>query len=140
MATAKILQPELPGQGARPASRASTQDHAELVVLRLDDQGVIRDCSAACKDVFGYPAVELIGRHVSILLPQLPETDLVEEGRINTHLAYLCRCGLAFQARHHSGRHFGIELFINRLDSHNVAVLMRRLDAHGTTDAVGRPH
>lgn len=140
MATAKILQPELSGQGARQASRALPQDHAKLVVLRLDDRGIIHDCSAACKDVFGYPAAELIGRHVSILLPQLPEIDLVEEGRINTHLAYLCRCGLAFQARHSSGRHFGVELFINRLDAHNVAVLMRRLDAHTPTDAVGRAH
>lgn len=140
MATAKIPQPEPPGQGARPASRASIQGHAELTMLRLDDQGIIRDCGAACGEVFGYPPVGLIGRHVSILLPQLPETDLVEAGRINTHLACLCRCGLVFQARHHSGRHFSIELFVNRLDAHNVAVLMRRLHAHGTTEAVGRPH
>ncbi|MEW5966085.1 MAG: PAS domain-containing protein [Pseudomonadota bacterium] len=116
------------------------QTATELVVLSLDDQGVIHDCSEACQRVFGFPAAELIGCHVSTLLPQLPAAELVRNGRIDTRLAYLCHCGFAFQARHRNGQRFGIELFINRLDHHNVAVLVRRLNVHATTDAVGRAH
>ena len=36
---------------------------------------------------------------------------------------------VAFQARHRDGGAFLSELFINRLDSHNVVVLVRRLEA-----------
>lgn len=140
MATAGTPQPRSLSQHSGHASAMPAQAPTELVVLSLDDQGVIRDCSAACQKVFGFPAVELIGCHVSTLLPQLPATELVRDGRIDTRLAYLCHCGFPFQARHRSGQGFGIELFINRLDHHNIAVLVRRLDAHATTDAVGRAH
>lgn len=128
--------PQLPGRApVMPAPR-----HTELVVLSLDDQGVIHDCSAACHKVFGFLAVELVGCHVSTLLPQLPAAELVQDGRIDARLAYLCHCGFLFQARHRNGHRFGIELFINRLDHHNVAVLVRRLDAHAPADAAGRAH
>jgi len=98
-------------------------------VLTLNDQGVIRDCSRACEQVFGYAPEELAGRHVSMLLPQLPDTDLVQAGRINARLAHLCHCAVAFQARRRDGRCFASELFINLLGSHNVVVLVRSLEA-----------
>jgi hypothetical protein len=64
-----------------------------------------------------------------MLLPQLPDTDLVQEGRINSRLAHLCHCAVAFQARRRDGRCFASELFINLLGSHNVVILVRRLEA-----------
>lgn len=101
----------------------------DLAVLTLDDLGMIRDCSQTCERVFGYLPEELAGRHVSTLLPQLPDTELVQEGRINSRLAHLCHCAFAFQARRRDGRCFASELFINRLGSHNVVVLVRSLEA-----------
>jgi len=101
----------------------------DLVVLTLDDLGVIRECSMACEQVFGYLPHELAGRHVSMLLPQLPDTELVQEDRINSRLAHLCHCAVAFQARRRDGQCFSSELFINRLGSHNVVVLVRSLEA-----------
>lgn len=103
------------------------------LALTLDDLGVIRDCSRACEPVFGYRPDELIGRHISVLLPQLPDADLVQEGRINSRLAFLCHCAFVFQARCRDGRFFASELFINRLDTHNVVVLVRNLDMSGST-------
>lgn len=100
----------------------------ELAALTLDDMGVIRDCNRACEQMFGYLPDELASRHVSMILPQLPHTGLVQDERINSHLAYLCHCATAFQARRRDGRHFASELFINLLDSHNVVVLVRSLD------------
>ncbi|MFN3751663.1 MAG: PAS domain S-box protein [Thiobacillus sp.] len=140
MTTAKIPRPRqtLRLAGHTPAPQA--QGPTELVVLSLDDQGVIRGCSEACHRVFGYPAAELAGCHISTLLPQLPSDELVRDGRIDSRLAYLCHCGHPFQARHRNGQHFGIELFINRLDHHNVAVLVRRLAVHPPTDTVVLAH
>jgi len=102
-----------------------------FAVLTLDDHGVIHRCSRTCEQMFGYPQDELAGRHVSTLLPQLPDTELVQEDRINSRLAHLCHCAVAFQARRRDGQCFACELFINRLGSHNVVVLVRSIEASG---------
>lgn len=106
----------------------------DLAVLTLDDLGVIRECSLACEQVFGYQPHELAGCHVSTLLPQLPDTELVQEDRINPRLAHLCHCAVAFQARRRDGQCFASELFINRLGSHNVVVLVRNLEVSKFND------
>jgi hypothetical protein len=62
------------------------------------------------------------------LLPQLEDTELVQENRINSRLAFLCRCAIPFQARRRDGKSFTSELFINRLSSQNVVVLVRRFE------------
>lgn len=106
---------------------------SELAALTLDDLGVIHDCSHACELAFGYLMDELAGRHASIVLPQLSDTELVQDGRINSRLAYLCHCAAAFQARRRDGRDFASELFINRLERHNVVVLVRSLEGADPT-------
>jgi len=129
MATASNLQVKSPQANTHASSGVPDAGKVDLAVLTLDDLGMIRDCSRACEQVFGYLPEELAGRHVSMLLPQLPDTDLVQEDRINSRLAHLCHCAVAFQARRRDGRCFASELFINRLGSHNVVVLVRRLEA-----------
>jgi len=129
MATASSLQVKTPRTNTHASSCVPDAEAIDLVVLTLDDLGMIRDCGRACEQVFGYPPHELAGRHVSMLLPQLPDTGLVQEGRINSRLAHLCHCAVSFQARRRDGRHFASELFINRLGSHNVVVLVRSLEA-----------
>ncbi|MBW8306275.1 MAG: PAS domain-containing protein [Thiobacillus sp.] len=129
MTTASSLQVKNPQANTHVSSGVSDAGKIDLAVLTLNDQGVIRDCSRACEQVFGYLPEELAGRHVSMLLPQLPDTDLVQEGRINARLAHLCHCAVAFQARRRDGRCFASELFINLLGSHNVVVLVRSLEA-----------
>jgi PAS domain S-box-containing protein len=129
MATARSPQVKNPRTSTHASSRVPDAEAIDLVVLALDDLGMIRDCGRACEQMFGYPPHELAGRHVSLLLPQLPDIGLVQEGRINSRLAHLCHCAVSFQARRRDGRHFASELFINRLGSHNVVVLVRSLEA-----------
>jgi PAS domain S-box-containing protein len=100
----------------------------ELAKITLNDQGIILNCCSTCEKVFGYRQDELKGRHVSALLPSLQDTELVLEERINSRLAFLCHCATPFQARRGDGRSFNSELFINRLGSHNVVVLVRSLE------------
>lgn len=129
MATASSLQVRSPQANTHASSGVPNAGTIDLAVLNLDDLGVIRGCSRACEHVFGYLPDELTGRHVSMLLPQLPDTGLVQEGRINSRLAHLCQCAFTFQARRRDGRCFASELFINHLGSHNVVVLVRSLEA-----------
>ena len=128
MATASILQVKSPLANTHATSGIPEVRSNDLATFTLDDLGVIRDCSRACEPVFGYRQEALVGRHISMLLPQLADTDLVQEGRINSRLAFLCHCAFAFQARRRDGQSFAGELFINRLDTHNVVVLVRNLD------------
>lgn len=110
----------------------SSKRHAlamnDLAVIALDDLGVIKNCNEICESMFGYAQDDLPGRHVSFLLPQLQDTELVQGERVNSHLAFLCHSGIPFKARRRDGRHFPIELFINRLGNHNVVVLVRSLE------------
>jgi len=129
MATASSLQVNSPQANTHASSSGHDAAKIDLAVLTLNELGVIRDCSRACEQVFGYLPEELAGRHVSMLLPQLPDADLVQEGRINSRLAHLCHCAFAFHARRRDGWCFASELFINFLGSHNVVVLVRNLEA-----------
>lgn len=138
MATAKTLEMKPCLRNPRRPSRTAGRRPTDLVVLAINDLGLIRDCSEACEQVFGYLPSELVGCHVSTLLPQLAETELVQDGRIDARVAYLCHCGFVFQAQHRDGLHFAIELFINRLDHHNVAVLVRSLEAPVGNVATGQ--
>lgn len=133
MERASSLQLKPPHPHPHAQAGSSGLRAIDLATLTLDDLGVIRDCSRACEPVFGYRPDELIGRPISVLLPQLPDVDLVQEGRINSRLAFLCHCAFAFQARCRDGRIFASEVFINRLDTHNVVVLVRNLDLSRST-------
>lgn len=117
----------IPG-GARSTSGTRAAAMNDLAVIALDDLGVIQNCNEVCESLFGYRQDELPGRHVSILLPQLQDTEVVQGERVNSHLAFLCHSGIPFKAQRLDGRQFTIELFINRLGTHNVVVLVRSLE------------
>jgi PAS domain S-box-containing protein len=137
MATASILQVNSPLANTHATSGIPEVRSNDLATFTLDDLGIIRDCSRACEPIFGYMQEALVGRHISMLLPQLANTELVQEGRINSHLNFLCHCAFVFQARRRDGQSFTSELFINRLDTHNVVVLVRNL---GIAKSMGGIH
>lgn len=129
MATAsKCLPVKSAGVDARSPSDVPDVVPADLAMLALNDMGIIQNCNQTCEQVFGFRQDELAGRHISTLLPELEDTELVLEDRINSRLAFYCRCAFPFQTRRRDGSFFSSELFINRLASQNVVVLVRSLD------------
>jgi len=136
MATASILPVKSPQANMPRLSDIPEARPNDLCTFTLDDMGTIRDCSRACEQIFDYMQEELVGRHISMLLPQLTNVDLVQEGGINSRLAFLCHCAVVFQARCRDGQSFISELFINRLDTHNVLVLVRNLDISGSSGGI----
>lgn len=127
MATAGNVQWKHPHDANSSHSALPRDPDDELAVIALNDTGEIRDCSRTCEAVFGYLPNELAGRHVSTLLPQLGDTELILDDRVHPRLAFLCHCAMPFEARHRNGTRFDSELFINRLDRHKVVVLVRSL-------------
>ena len=129
MAAASKHQQVVFPQGTAHSQSDDPADYPiELAMLALDDGGVIQDCSQTCEQVFGYRQDELTGRHVSTLLPQLKDTELVLDDRVNSRLAFLCHCAIPFQARRRDGNSFTSEIFINRLGSQSLVVLVRSLE------------
>ncbi len=91
----------------------------ELAVLSLDERGMICDCSAAVAEVSGYLPGELLGRHVSFLLPGLPESILVEGGQINPRISFLCHCEHLFHIKDSNGRMLPSQLHLFELNNPN---------------------
>ncbi|MCX7173603.1 MAG: hypothetical protein NT159_06725 [Proteobacteria bacterium] len=89
----------------------------DFAAMTLDDRGMIRDCNRASEMLFRYRRSELVWRHVSMLLPQLAELELMQNGQPNSRLRFLCRSGRHFQAVTQDGGHFASELFLNRLNN-----------------------
>lgn len=139
----KYPQVKIPQVKSHSPSDAPDVAPTGLAMLTLNDTGIIQTCCKTVEQMFGYRQEELGGYHVSTLLPHLGDTELVLEGRINSLLAFLCHCATPFKARRRDGVFFSSELFINRLGSQNVVVLVRSLRSEemendiSTTIAIG---
>ncbi len=53
-------------------------EYSSPTTLWVDDQGQIVDCAGPIEEIFGYWKDELKGEHISMLLPDLAHTELVE--------------------------------------------------------------
>ena len=105
-----------------------------VAALTLDQNGIICDCNSATEALFRYRRNEIVQRHVSMLLPQLAQLDLMEDGRINQHLHFLCHIGRAFLAVAQDGERFTGELFLNIADNMRggfVSVIVRPAEEPG---------
>jgi len=89
----------------------------DMAALTLDERGMICDCDPAAEALFKCRRSELVWRHVSLLLPQLAEFELMPNGQANPRLRFLCHIGQRFQAVAQDGEHFASELFLNLLDN-----------------------
>ena len=83
--------------------------------LLLDEHGIVRDCDSASEILFGHRRSEMVAQHVSMLLPQLADIELLSDGQPNSKLRYHCHIGVRYQMRKRSGESIPCELFLNRL-------------------------
>lgn len=82
----------------------------EPPMLTVDERGMICDCSKAGEKLFGYSLRDLVWQPVSKLLPELSGIQLVNNGRFNSQLGFLSRCGQPFLAINRLG-----SIFLNNL-------------------------
>lgn len=90
-----------PSKNADAVIEMGTSSHAEWQeppTLTVDERGMICDCSKAGEKLFGYSLRDLVWQHVSKLLPELSGIQLVKNGRLNSQLGFLSRCGQPFLA------------------------------------------
>lgn len=114
---------------ALPLLTPLTDNKPGVVAIALNDDGLIQGCSPACQKIFGYSQAELLGCHLSVLLPKLEGVALVIKNEVNPRLKYLCHCAIPFLAKRSDGRNFAGEVFFNRLNSGKpgLQVIVRNL-------------
>ena len=89
----------------------SNVERREPPTLTMDDRGMICDCSRAGETLFGYSLKDLVWKPISRLLPELSGIQLVKNGKFNSQLAFLSRCGQPFLAVNQLGN-----IFLNNLN------------------------
>lgn len=82
--------------------RVSLHDPLPSIVW-VNDEGYILDCCAHTLEVFGYWRDELKGQHISILLPDLDTTALLDESGISPALQFLCQSVTPFRGMDRAG-------------------------------------
>lgn len=130
---ASVLKTHKTGEMIAVAGGAkdSTITEDDVVVLTLNDNGMIRDCSKACGKLLGCASDRLIWRHVSMLLPQLAKTALMLGGQINPRLRFLSHIGHRFEVVAPDGVRFISKLFFNDVEHsgrHNLRVIICPVD------------
>jgi hypothetical protein len=101
----------------------------EVAVLTLDERGMMRDCNRGGELLFKYRRGELVWRHISMLLPQLANMELLPHGEPNPRLRYFCHIGGQLEAVAQDGEHFACVIYLNLLENaaeHGPLVLIVR--------------
>ncbi len=97
-----------------PPVRENTSQNA-MATIDLNNDGLIQACSTASEKLFGYLHDDLLGRHISLLLPKLEGLQLIVQNEINPRLRYLSHCAVPFLVHCRDGNNFAGEVYFNRL-------------------------
>ncbi len=87
----------------------------ETAVLTLHGNGIIRNCNQAAAELFDCAPSQLASQHVSVVMPQLTESTLIQDGKLNPNLRFLSRIGYGFEVIGLNGVHFNCALFFNEV-------------------------
>ena len=97
----------------------SVIDTAPDAIITIASDGVVNGFSPAAERMFGYPAAEVIGHNVSMLMPEPYHTQ--HNGYLARYLATgnkrIIGIGRTVTARHKDGRTFPIELAVGEVRS-----------------------
>jgi hypothetical protein len=98
---------------------AFTEVNAEenMMELILNENGLILNCNSVGGKLLGYMTCQLLRQPVSKFLPQLKNTTLVQNGKINPRLCFLSRIGHLFEVASSHGESFPSRLFFNEVEN-----------------------
>ncbi len=106
---------ELRGQNRR--TQAILEAAADGIIT-IDEQGIVRSVNRAAEQIFGYDAMEMIGRNVSVLMPEpfRSEHDSYVGSYLRTGKARIIGIGREAAGRRKDGTLFPIELAVSEVD------------------------
>jgi PAS domain S-box-containing protein len=99
-------------------THSSFKQYPSPSTLWLNDQGQILDCSGPIEEMFGYWKSELKGRHISMLLPDIAHTALLDQNGDNSpRLVMQSRGAIAFGGMKPEGDESASSVFINLISA-----------------------
>jgi len=86
----------------------------DAAIITINSGGIIVDCNSATSRMFGYPANELMGSNVKILMPEpyKAEHDGYIKSHIDTGVKRIIGSGRKVSGRHRNGRVFPVHLSV----------------------------
>jgi PAS domain-containing protein len=102
-------------------------ENSEFAVLILTDDGMIQSCNDKGMKLLNYRPENLAKQHISEVLPQLLDINLLKGERVNPYLRFLSRIGHPFAVVGKNDQQFSGELFFNDLENqgqHQIVVLI----------------
>jgi PAS domain S-box-containing protein len=94
------------------------QDAALDAIVTIDGDGVIQYCNVAIEQIFGYTSAEVLGRNVSMLMPEPHRTlhDSYIRRYQETRNPRIIGSGRELVGRHRDGHHIPIILSVSEVD------------------------
>ena len=106
----------------------SNQHGDEAAIFMLSEDGMILDANKDAVRLLGHSTTQSNGQHISRIIPQLANVDLLEDGeRVNSYLRYLSRIGHYFKVIGMNGMHFSGESYFNDIkvfNQHQIIVMI----------------
>jgi PAS domain S-box-containing protein len=86
-------------------------------LITIDDHGIVQDFNPAAEKIFGYPAAEVVGRNINMLMPEKYANDHDNYLRNYNESGYakIIGIGRELEGRRKDGTIFPIDLAVNEL-------------------------
>jgi PAS domain S-box-containing protein len=99
------------------AKMRAVLDGAVDGIITIDDRGIIESFNPAAEKIFGYPLQEVIGKNVSLIVPEPHKSrhDRYIRNYSKTGIAKIIGVGRETEGEHKNGEKFPIELGISEI-------------------------
>ena len=99
------------------AKMRAVLDGAVDGIITIDDRGIIESFNPAAEKIFGYPLQEVIGKNVSLIVPEPHKSrhDRYIRNYSKTGIAKIIGVGREIEGEHKNGEKFPIELGISEI-------------------------
>jgi len=127
------------------AKMRAVLDGAVDGIITIDDKGIIESFNPAAEGIFGYSSPEVIGKNVTVLVPEPHKKshDLYLRRYIESGIARIIGIGRETEGEHKDGQTFPIELGVSEINVNEKRLftgIVRDITARKQTEEELRQH